>query len=242
MKPRTISLFHFTRSLQVLLRILEEGFWPRYCLEDIRWCSGNVDFFAMPIVSFCDIPISRLAEHTMFYGKYGIGLTRKWGIKKRLNPVVYLSKGSGASVPLLEMFKNPSDTYPHAKASVMNVMSFTKPLSGYMKVKGKRVLKDFYEECEWRYLPYIGPEAKYALLDEDEFNNRKILKDANEERRCDGMLTFTPDDVKYILVKRKQNVVRVVDFINSRLVHFPAAKIKILSTRVLALEEIARDL
>ncbi len=27
------TLFHFTNSLEVLYKILEEGFWPRYCKE-----------------------------------------------------------------------------------------------------------------------------------------------------------------------------------------------------------------
>jgi hypothetical protein len=35
MNARTKTLFHFTKSLDVLLRILEEGFWPQYSLEDM---------------------------------------------------------------------------------------------------------------------------------------------------------------------------------------------------------------
>jgi hypothetical protein len=37
MNARTKTLFHLTKSLDVLMRILEEGFWPQYCLEDITW-------------------------------------------------------------------------------------------------------------------------------------------------------------------------------------------------------------
>ena len=31
------SLFHFTPKEEYLLDILENGFWPRYCSEDIEW-------------------------------------------------------------------------------------------------------------------------------------------------------------------------------------------------------------
>lgn len=31
------SLFHFTHKEEYLLDILENGFWPRYCFEDIEW-------------------------------------------------------------------------------------------------------------------------------------------------------------------------------------------------------------
>jgi len=35
MNTRTKTLFHFTTSFNVLLKILQEGFWPQYSLEDI---------------------------------------------------------------------------------------------------------------------------------------------------------------------------------------------------------------
>jgi len=37
MKPRSSTLFHFTKNEEILFDIMENGFWPRYCLEDIQW-------------------------------------------------------------------------------------------------------------------------------------------------------------------------------------------------------------
>jgi len=94
--PRAISLFHFTKSMDVLQTILKEGFWPRYCLEDVQWQGHDTyEFVAYPMVCFCDIPISRISEHVGFYGSYGIGLTKQWGIKNNLNPVFYFSARVG---------------------------------------------------------------------------------------------------------------------------------------------------
>ncbi len=90
MKPRSDNLFHFTKSIDILESILKNGFYARYCLEDIRWLNSNEDkFIAFPMVCFCDIPLSRATEHTEFYGSYGLGLTKDWGIRNNLNPVVY---------------------------------------------------------------------------------------------------------------------------------------------------------
>ena len=43
MKPKSDNLFHFTKSLDVLKLILENGIQPRFCLEDIEWF--NLDTF-----------------------------------------------------------------------------------------------------------------------------------------------------------------------------------------------------
>jgi len=103
MNARTKTLFHFTKSLDILLRILEEGFWPHYSLEDISWLNGPVPRLAWPIVSFCDIPISRLHEHTNFYGNYGIGLCRERWRATGLNPLLYVSSDSIVKESLREL-------------------------------------------------------------------------------------------------------------------------------------------
>ncbi|WP_366645836.1 abortive infection system antitoxin AbiGi family protein [Amphritea sp.] len=80
---RTKSLFHFTSDLETLFLIMENGFWPRFCYEDISWCSDE-KFFLNAMVCFCDIPLRKLESHTEFYGRYGIGMKREWGIQESM--------------------------------------------------------------------------------------------------------------------------------------------------------------
>src|SRR5436190_12611982 len=95
MNPRTQTLFHFTDSLDTLLRILREGFWPQYCLEDVRWLGDkSTQWLAWPMVSFCDIPISRLHEHTEIYGCYCIGVYRSNWSATGLKQALYASQDS----------------------------------------------------------------------------------------------------------------------------------------------------
>lgn len=56
---------------------MTNGFWPRYCLEDFRWYNKDIPNVSYPMVSFCDIPLTRIREHTDFYGSFGIGMTRE---------------------------------------------------------------------------------------------------------------------------------------------------------------------
>ncbi|SFF03286.1 abortive infection system antitoxin AbiGi family protein [Spirosoma endophyticum] len=87
------TLFHFTKK-EFLLNIIEKGFFPRYNREFEP--TVDPDFFEdikdiyIPMVSFCDIPLSSVENHLKIYHHYGIGLSTNWGQKKGLNPVTYI--------------------------------------------------------------------------------------------------------------------------------------------------------
>ncbi len=82
------TLFHFTRNKKTLEKILKEGFRITYCKESF----GN-SFLGIPMVSFCDIPLSRTDQHKKDYGIYAIGLDKDRLLANKnisyLNPVIY---------------------------------------------------------------------------------------------------------------------------------------------------------
>jgi len=89
------TLFHFTGSFDNLLSILKYEFYPRYSLEDysmfhddksVRYRNSNK---ATPMICFCDIPLSQISNHVIFYGKYALGLSKQWGIDNSISPVMY---------------------------------------------------------------------------------------------------------------------------------------------------------
>ncbi len=81
MKPRSDTLFYFTKNIDTLKSILKNGFWPRYSLEDFNWYNPQMGSIAYPMVCFCDIPLIRPREHVSFYGDYGLGMTKQWAKK-----------------------------------------------------------------------------------------------------------------------------------------------------------------
>jgi hypothetical protein len=88
------SLFHFTNNLENLLSILRNEFWPSYNLE--RLFNGQLEI-GVPMVCFCDIPLSQVKNHSKYYGEYAIGMKKNWGTKNKINPVFYLCENTAPS-------------------------------------------------------------------------------------------------------------------------------------------------
>ena len=222
--------------MDVLKLILKDGFWPRYCGEDVRWIGQEgMDFVAFPSVCFCDIPLARIDEHVSFYGEYGLGLPKEWAMVNGLNPVQYLS-GSNELTRQIKMLNE----HASAKATMRYIKSHAKPIEGNMIVSGKPVLKEFYQESEWRYVPTHENVKAYisgkALHDTEKTNTANLAT----KEHC--MLKFSPGDIKYIFVKSDSDIPEVSNFIQVALESHPAAAVKILLSRVISLESIRRDL
>src|ERR1700722_14296147 len=85
------SLFHFTEKRADLISILKNGLYVRYSLENYQGLieEKEEEEVNLPMVCFCDIPLSQVKRHITTYGSYAIGLTKKWGIKNKINPVIY---------------------------------------------------------------------------------------------------------------------------------------------------------
>lgn len=239
-KPRSNSLFHFTKTLDTLKNILINGLYPRYCREDMVWLDFP-EHIAYPIVCFCDIPLSRIDEHTDFYGQYGIGLSKQWGLKNELSPVIYCS--STSPVVHVAQFILDQGTDLQDEAKEMNEKAFwtmaklVKPFTGKIYVSGHLVEKDFYQENEWRYTPSRNIDE--TIIFEDDFDAR--IEVANKDAETEA-LKFVPSDVNYIFVREDGEIPSVVDFINNNLGKYPLNDVKILTSRLISLTTIQRDL
>jgi len=245
MHPRSNSLFHFTKSLNKLSEILKYGFWPRYCLEDIQWAGLSEEYAAFPMVCFCDIPISRISEHVDFYGSFGIGLSKEWGIKNNLNPIMYVTGRNpvhAALESLTAMVRALSDESSKQKGlrSLRYILAHTKPMSGRMIVSDALVTKDFYQESEWRFVP-----SDYSIKDHllyKEYNDNERIKFLNDATKDFCQLKFSPSDVRYIFVPADSDIPVVINFLLTELEEFASDELKVLMSRVISLERIQLDL
>lgn len=245
MTPRSSTLFHFTKSRDTLKLILARGFWPRYCAEDTRWVGQeDAPTIAFPMVCFCDIPLSRIADHVSFYGQYGLGMTREWATANALNPVLYVA-GENPICSELRALNSHSNKLSDdedkqkAKDSVRYLYAHVKPSRGFMSVDGSPLEKDFYLESEWRHVPKCEGVKPYLRLKHFENEESLSQENANTDQHC--RLQFTPKDVKYIFVRSDADIPDLINFIQSDMDHFPHSDTKVLMSRVTSLENIQGD-
>jgi len=104
------TLFHFTGSITYLKSILKNGLYIRYSLETYGEILENSESLVLPMTCFCDIPLTRIENHTVKYGEYAIGLSKKWGLKNKVSPVVYTHKNS-STVSILNSIISEIENY-----------------------------------------------------------------------------------------------------------------------------------
>lgn len=257
------TLFHFTNSAENLINILASGFSPRFCLEQFganHLMSGKSTNTkeedweeAIPITCFCDLPISHISSHLEFYGSYGIGLSKNWGIKNGLTPLTYIHENScqlgylsklGRIAWDADKSKNIYDK-ENARLLFIELSGFFKPYEGEMWRINKYVTKRFYDEREWRYIPFLLPKEPGEFkedyrLSKNEFLNEIKRAKANKYVKENHPLEFDFKDIKYIIIKNDNEAKAMTEAIYSSPKFNEEQKI-ILSTKIISTEQIKED-
>ena len=260
MKLSANSLFHFTSKKKYLLNILKGSFSPRYCLETFNHIyDGEILELAIPMTCFCDIPLSAMNEHFTKYGEYGIGLTKEWGIRNGLSPILYVNNDSFSQKCIQKTFETSlqhdlvitdlKETFPEFTKDIpniyehmyaLNLLFLTKPYIGDMP-RGEKILKkiEFYNEREWRYLP-----MEYLLrTNESTVFGKDILQSKGEkvnEIVSEFKLEFTANDIKYIIVSEEKEIADLISEINS-IEKFNKTDKTFLISRLISVEQIKSD-
>lgn len=185
------SFFHYTNEEKKLVGILGDGFIASYAKEEFKDLAGKLQHLYIPMVSFCDVPLSHIENPTV-YGNFAIGMNRAWGKRKNLSPVAYY----------------PNKKENHLHKYVANILDrlnkggvndtdsrkflgYAKPFYKWKSPKGKRV--NNYIDREWR---------KISLSDWiDADDNRSLYFDAHNGKMYQNLkLAFNTNDVSFIIV------------------------------------------
>lgn len=251
------SLFHFTPQLEYLTDIFKRGFQPRYCFEDLKLNdtrSIRGYNFGIPMTCFCDISLGQISKHISTYGNYGIGMKKSWGIKNRLNPIIYVNSNSSVAEPLsiiaecgLKLNKLKDKEARIIGGDIMNswsaLLMYSKPHSGKFTHNGKE-FKDvkFYNEREWRYVPTDGENvAPFGTLNKEKMEDQKALELANKRLGL-HRLNFEPEDVNYIFVKEESEIHKMVEDLRKiKSGKYDEKTIDILNSKILTTRQILED-
>nr|WP_315231076.1 abortive infection system antitoxin AbiGi family protein [uncultured Flavobacterium sp.] len=250
------TIFHFSNSAENIFGILKNGFLPKFCLEEFGSDAFNpgksTPDEAIPMTCFCDIPLSQMKSHLEFYGSYGIGLSKEWAKKKGLTPVTYIHKDSTQ----LKYLRHLNEVIFHLTKNVkfedwtmdenpmfalIELSAFFKSYEGKMWRNNKYIKKKFYDEREWRYVPFINDnELEYRLSKEEFLDNIKRAT-ANQLIQEEFGLKFLATDIKYLIVKTEKEIISLSDSLDRISGIFEKDEIKILKTKIISAEQIVHD-
>lgn len=238
-------LFHFTNSFDNLKGILRDNFKVKYCNETYKLKNTTVDIH-VPMVSFCDIPLSKADKHSKSYGSYAIGLTKEWAINKGLNPVIYVERNSNFALNHLKTRKLLSNKIgqklSNDEKAYFDIYRYIKNYDGDLKRSDGKISKKykFYDEREWRYVPDIENSFLMLML------NSKIPKDSNDylenqKKVSEQLLEFTPNDIKYIILNDENEIDETVKLLQTVKAKYSYKDVQILTTRIICMQQILED-
>ena len=228
---------HSATSANILCKYMDElGFLceilkasaikPRYVEEIIDYLDiADFSSITIPMICFCDIPFSKVSEHTKNYGRFGIAFYKEKCFSKNVQPVTYINPNSNyfsdfrdtinkliVSEDILE------DKWLFLSDFMLTQLAYSKPIVGDMNTKtGKKTLL-FKDECEWRYIPNLPEDMDLVLKPEEASpEGREIFNKALASDKCkDTWFSFTPDEICYLIVSNESEASDLIDFINSR--------------------------
>ena len=279
------SLCHYTKRMSTLQRILRNGIRFSFSFErlppqiiadlNVIYCNENKEDYkntgiAIPMISFCDTPITRAYTHINQYGRYMIGLDK--GIVLRIyndiiNPVIYTSSKnlemcfvdcgrvlSETSISqtnhVIETCKaghvikyNELDHYIHRKYNMRFIIGLIKPY------EDPQTHYCYYNEREWRaFIPdgAINDALSWECgVTEEEY--KKYVSDWNNQS---PYLTLPEESLKagitHIVVKKEAEIPEMIETILTTDCIFGNKDVSdetrhVLASRVTSLQRILSD-
>ena len=276
------TLFHFTYNKNSLLSILKNGLYVRYSLENFESLINDKAEIVFPMTCFCDIPLSHVRRHTNTYGKYAIGLSKSWGMKNQINPIIYTYPNSATTSILNDVFENIENFFDieekelekfkfnrsaeivyerfntreeefskrveSVNSKLSHFIRYIKPYEGKFYRNGDYIENPvrFYDEREWRFTPsrefLFSKEMKDSYKSEY-FIDPKKRRALNIKLAKHIKLTFEPNDVKFIIVERDNEIPDMIKKLDDIFGKAASSNdLKLLGTRLISLEQILENL
>jgi hypothetical protein len=111
-------------------------------------------------------------------------MTKSWGSKKGICPVLYVHQDALTLRPLENLFQSSEllpDMYDNIRNDLLYLSAYEKPYEGIAwRDNGCTGKIRFYNEREWRYVPPYGKTHSF-VLETVEYQDAKFNEEANAE-------------------------------------------------------------
>lgn len=249
-KQSASVLCKYMKKLDYLKEILSNrAIFPRYYEESIEYLGINgLDKIAFPMVCFCDINFSKIDSHVEYYGEYGICLTKKWGVRKGIQPIQYVNPQSNLIREFSDLFapnfnREMSDVEKKHKDYLVHQLLYMKPIFGQMRRNEDYHEKIFMDEREWRWIPKVPnnselpltiPRGRVGVENAYQFYSSGI-KEVEEL-----WLKFEIEDIVYLIVKNNECRDELIGYI-TELDNLSDRERLILISKIIVYEDMKKD-
>jgi len=217
------TLFNFTDNIDYLIDNLENGF---YCCNTYEKLPLKNNGYRVPMVCFCDIPLSLIKEHFDWYGKFGIGINRSYARSLGVNPVWYITSENRLINSLINTKKMSEYERKH-------LLPYLKQFMGFQTYNNDKLKnKKFYDEREWRYIPD-------NTLVEPFFGIKKELIKKNTNKNIERM-PIDLEEVEYIIIENGTFFDKILDALK-KLSITHSIKYEILVSKLITAKSIEKD-
>ncbi|PER99157.1 hypothetical protein CN500_04275 [Bacillus cereus] len=245
-------LFNFMKQLEYLkMNLKNKAFLPRYYEENVSSYGIGIDKLAFPMTCFCDIHLQRIDPHVNFYGAFGIGLEKKWGIAAGIQPIQYANVNALLVKSFSELFTKSIEQLDQNRPEIeiyqnyiLTHLLYLKPLNGDMLRYEKYESRNFHDEKEWRFVPSIGPEDDLDLLVPQSLLSTNVYNvySSGITQRKDLWLSYEYKDIRYLIVKTNNDRIDLIQFINEELDDIEPIEKTLLISKIIVWEEMKEDL
>lgn len=245
-------LFKFFTKIDYLKNAIKyKAIIPRYYEEMIDYIKlKNLEKIAFPMCCFCDIHLNKLVPHMNFYGPYGIGLNKSWGINHGIQPIQYINPSSSLMNDYRIVFSKSFETSNEERVDVSDYSNylltnllFMKPLEGKMFRNGRYENRNFHDEKEWRYVPDVNKiKTDLPLIIPQKHMNPKAYSAYSDGvMKCDDLwLKFEYSNVKYLIVKDSNTRLELIEFIQNQIELSNEERVVLIS-KILVFNELKGD-
>jgi len=197
------SLFHFVSQLDYLMDIIQNGFVARYCYENFPLLNLPV---GIPMKCFCDIPLGQIKVHISNYKGYGIGITKKFAMQKKITPVIYVHEKSATLLNYLKVIKSNSDD------NLEGILPYFK-IYEEKKSSTNKFPKRYYDEREWRFIPDKPEYIDLRNLTKTEID--VSIKKSNLSLPPRYRFIVPIDEIVYLFVEKENDLLPLIQKINN---------------------------
>ncbi len=227
---RTNILYHSIREYKNLLNIIgDKGFKASFADEVLDGYKAKI-----LMVSFSNVALLE-SRSQINYGDFSLGLTKEWAKEKKLEPVIYTYDKSEIGTTFLdvisiagrnqeflnhikqnEISKSMKEAFSLILDNTLNMLMYVKPTKVFDN-DGEEFIA--YNDREWRFVHKHG-QINPLIFEKNILTNEYLEPYKGKELKNKPftksiVLPFELDDLKYVVVKIKEQKKEVIESLSN---------------------------